>query len=328
MWGTELYNLITSFSPVKIALVCHHNADPDAVGSAYAMKFLIKCLFPNVESKIIVPMGISIPSKRLLEKLNFHDLHEKLEDYVNMVILIDTCSLVQLGSLGDLIKQSSTPLVVIDHHKPLDELSQRSNLMIVDADSSSTAEVVYTIFRELTINMSSKVAFALLTGLIYDSKRFMLASQRTFMAALHLISYGADYSEALEILSTDMDMSERIARLKGAQRAKILKVKNWLVAVSHVSSFEASVARALMDLGADVAFVAGSSGREVRVSSRSSSHFYNSTGIHLGRDVMEKVGKFIGGGGGGHATAAGANGKGEVNEVLNLCIKLISEKLS
>ena len=49
-------------------------------------------------------------------------------------------------------------------------------------------------------------------------------------------------------------------------------------------------------------------------------------GLHLGR-IMEKVGQVIEGSGGGHAGAAGANGKKNLDEAIKVILKEIERFL-
>jgi nanoRNase/pAp phosphatase (c-di-AMP/oligoRNAs hydrolase) len=77
-------------------------------------------------------------------------------------------------------------------------------------------------------------------------------------------------------------------------------------------------------MGADVAIIGGHPGKnKVRLSSRSTRDFYDRTGINLGTDVMEPLGQIIDGKGGGHANAAGANGKKHLSAALDKAIDLI-----
>jgi len=134
--------------------------------------------------------------------------------------------------------------------------------------------------------------------------------------------------EVLSLLSMPTDSSERVARLKACQRAKLKKINDWLIVFSHVSAYQASAARALVSLGAHVAVVAGQRGDALQVSLRSSREFHQKTGIHLGRDIAKPLGEYLHGMGGGHATSAGVNGVGEVEAGLKACLKILREKLS
>jgi nanoRNase/pAp phosphatase (c-di-AMP/oligoRNAs hydrolase) len=124
-----------------------------------------------------------------------------------------------------------------------------------------------------------------------------------------------------------MDYSERTARMKACRRAKIVKISDWMIALSHVSAFQASAARALVDLGAHAAAVAGKRDDSVEISFRCTREFNKETGIHLGKDIAKPLGEQLQGMGGGHAAAAGANGVGDVEAAIKLCLKLFKEKL-
>ncbi|MFX1264814.1 MAG: DHHA1 domain-containing protein, partial [Promethearchaeota archaeon] len=124
------------------------------------------------------------------------------------------------------------------------------------------------------------------------------------------------------------DRSERIARLKAAGRLNVHTFDDWIIATTKVKAFEASACRGLIDLGADVAIVGGvTANGEVRLSSRSTRDFSTMTGVNLGTDVMEPLGELIGGEGGGHANAAGANGTRNRDDALERSIELIRAAL-
>ena len=125
-----------------------------------------------------------------------------------------------------------------------------------------------------------------------------------------------------------MDFSERVASMKACRRAKLLKIGNWIIALSYVSAYQASAARALVDLGAHMAAVAGQKNEKIEISLRCTREFSQQTGIHLGRDIAKPLGEYLKGMGGGHATAAGVNGTGDVETGLKRCLRLLKEKLS
>jgi nanoRNase/pAp phosphatase (c-di-AMP/oligoRNAs hydrolase) len=92
--------------------------------------------------------------------------------------------------------------------------------------------------------------------------------------------------------------------------------------------YQASAARALVDLGAHMAAVAGQKNEKIEISLRCTREFNQVTGIHLGRDIAKPLGEYLQGMGGGHATAAGVNGTGDVETGLKRCLRLLKEKLS
>jgi nanoRNase/pAp phosphatase (c-di-AMP/oligoRNAs hydrolase) len=84
----------------------------------------------------------------------------------------------------------------------------------------------------------------------------------------------------------------------------------------------------MIELGAHVAAVAGEKNGALEISLRSSLEFYKETNIHLGRDIAKPAGEYLRGMGGGHATAAGVNGEGDIEIGLKRCLWLLKEKLA
>jgi nanoRNase/pAp phosphatase (c-di-AMP/oligoRNAs hydrolase) len=124
-----------------------------------------------------------------------------------------------------------------------------------------------------------------------------------------------------------MDVSERLARLKAAQRLTIYRMDPWIVVTSNLGSFQSSAARGILNLGADVVIIAGNEKEELKASLRSTEEFYRNSGIHLGEDVTKPLSEPYKGAGGGHPTAAGINGFGEAEKFLVDAAEIIKAKL-
>jgi nanoRNase/pAp phosphatase (c-di-AMP/oligoRNAs hydrolase) len=118
-----------------------------------------------------------------------------------------------------------------------------------------------------------------------------------------------------------------MAKLKGAQRLRIFRLGNWVVATSSVGSFQAHVARTILFMGADVGVVGGVSEEETRVSLRATQRFLDETKVQLGVDVAEAVAKRLGGHGGGHATAASFSCLVGEEEAVTLALNRLAELL-
>ncbi|MEM2094726.1 MAG: hypothetical protein QXI32_05460, partial [Candidatus Bathyarchaeia archaeon] len=57
------------FSCNSILILCHHNADPDALGSATALSRLLKIYLPNTFVDVSAPCGISKMSRKIAHLL-------------------------------------------------------------------------------------------------------------------------------------------------------------------------------------------------------------------------------------------------------------------
>jgi nanoRNase/pAp phosphatase (c-di-AMP/oligoRNAs hydrolase) len=311
-----------------ILILCHHNADPDAVCSSYALSKLIKHFKPEIEVEAASPESVSKVSKKILERLSMNFLNEEPKfDRADVIFMLDTNTLKQLGGWSEHVYSVRSPIIVIDHHAPHPETERIAALCLCREDASSTCEVVYDLFREAGLKPSKDTAEALFMGIAFDTKHFTLAGASTFKVIADLVDLGVNPQDALQILAAPMDLSERIARLKACRRMKLLRMHGWLVVFSHVGSFQASAARALIDVGANVAIVGSQEKNEVSISIRSDNEFYSKTGIHLGRDLAKPLGEFLNGMGGGHSTSAGVNGRGDLESAFKYAAKIIREKL-
>jgi nanoRNase/pAp phosphatase (c-di-AMP/oligoRNAs hydrolase) len=241
--------------------------------------------------------------------------------------MLDTNTTQQLGEWSERVKASKAALIVIDHHASHPETERIATLSVADENASSVCEIVYRLSKEAEVKLTPTEAKALFLGIAFDSRHFVLASSATFKAIADLIDTGVKAEETLSLLSLPMDPSERIARLKASRRSNLLRVNNWLVALSNVSAYQASAARAMIALGAHVAVVAGQRGEKIQISMRSSRDFYEKTGVHLGRDIAKPLGEYLKGMGGGHSVSAGVNGVGDVEGSLKRCVRLLKEKL-
>ncbi len=311
----------------RVAILSHQNADPDALCSAYALSFLLKKLNKRIRVHLVAPEGVSRVTRQILGQVRMRLQEPKNFESYDAVFTVDTNTLSQLGKYESLLEKFEGPVVVIDHHNPDPRTLEASSYIISDERASSTAEIVYGFYRELGLRLRRVVALALFLGIAYDSRHFALATSEVFKLTSELVSRGLDARKAMRLLQVPMTESERIARLKGSQRLFLKQVKGWVLATSHVGSHQASVARGLIMLGADVAIVAGEKKDRVRISLRSTQDFYDKTGIHLGRDVARPVGDLIKGAGGGHALSSGVYGYSKAIAVLEKCLNAITERL-
>jgi len=311
----------------RVLLLCHHNAAPDSLCAAYATKLLVERMDPQNEGVIVLPGGASRLSKRVIGKLGIEASTEASLEDTGVFIALDTATISQLEDWGDVVSSSRIPTILIDHHTLHESLSKISSLHIVDEAATSTCEIVYGLYETLDIPVSPKAARALLVGMAFDSRHFSIGTARTLDVASRLIEIDGPLNEVFAMLQGEVVRSERIARLKAAQRTKLHDIGGWVVATSTLSSFHASAARALISLGAEVAIVCGKENEKIRASLRSTDHFYDETSIHLG-EISRALGESFSGEGSGHPTAAGFNGEGDLQLFLQTVVGLIKEMIA
>ncbi|TXT53958.1 MAG: hypothetical protein BAJATHORv1_100043 [Candidatus Thorarchaeota archaeon] len=321
-------NLRSLNSADNVLILGHHNADPDAICSMIAFKEIYQNLHPDA----VINMACDDISKLSTHVLDIFAPDEtilsEISGQYDLVVLLDTNSLSQLGSLVENLALNPENTLIIDHHEESEEAANIASTRWIQSDISSTCEMMVTLYVDSEVSISPRVANLLLTGILFDTRRFFYAGVTTFDSTCKLIDAGAKYKKCVQSLIVRPERSERIARLKAASRLTVYTIDEWIIVTSKIGAYEASACRGIIDLGADVAIVGGRpSQNKVRISSRSTSHFSRSTGINLGLDVMAPLGELIGGQGGGHQNAAGANGVKNRSEALKQAVELIRQKL-
>ncbi|ALM74190.1 DHH family phosphoesterase [Thermococcus barophilus] len=300
-------------------LLCHHNADPDSLGSAIAFSRYLNRM--GLNNRIGVAQSVSSYAKRLLSLAKVEKDPEVKED---VVIIFDTSSIEQLEPV-EIPKDKF--VIVIDHHIEK-ENPIKAHIRIVDSSRTSTAEIVWELLKYF--NFYDEIAAkAILGGIATDTANFRYANAKTFKTVSEIlerfpIQMGEIYNLTAPVSDENIDQAKRMAILKACQRMEIKKFRKYIIVTSKVSAYESLACKVFLQLGADVAIV-GSEKKGVRISARAKEHLVK-RGLHLGK-IMEKVGPIIEGSGGGHAGAAGANGKRNLDEAIKFLVKEIEKFL-
>jgi len=309
----------------RIAILTHPNADPDAIGSAVATKYFLEHSLDNVSVKIF-SSSLSALSKKMVEDFNVDislDLEELLE--FDCAILVDMNDIK--ASYPDV---NVKVFAIIDHHQIPMYVIKNTDAILIHELSPSTCEIVYKMLKKFKIDPPKEIYFMLLIGILFDTKQLSLASCETLKIVAEITEKGINYRDAINYLRHVPDISERMAKLKALTRSKIKRVGDYIIVFTHVSSFHGLISSMLVSLGADVAITGGvTDGNKIVISARSTRSFYESTGISLA-ELMSEIGKLIGGAGGGHPTAAGANGygnKSDLMEILKVSVRMIEERI-
>jgi nanoRNase/pAp phosphatase (c-di-AMP/oligoRNAs hydrolase) len=320
------YGRLAEFVGLRVVVLGHHNADPDVVGAAQGVKELVKMLRPGSEVEIVLPDDVSSLSRSVASSLGIMINETATVADPDTFIVVDTGSLNQLGAYEQVLRGTEASIVFIDHHIHDQATAELSDLYLLEPGASSTSEMVYRIMRHYGVRPSMLTAKALLSGIVFDSRHFSIGGAKTFRGAAELLDIVGDLGEVKDLLTSPMDYSEKVARLKAGQRAEVVSYGRWAVVFSHLGSYQSSGARALVSLGADLAAVGGEEKGQVRVSLRSTNEFSVLTGVHLG-DLASQLGAEFGGSGSGHPTAAGVNCIGSLDAFRKRFFEVVKGKL-
>jgi len=298
------YNRLLDYS--NILFLCHRNADPDAVGSAYTLAEAVGGVVGLVD-------GCNRVGKMLINALEINVVVNPDPSNYDFTVVVDTSTQAQLNDI------KLTKYAVVDHHSTC-SIKDGAEFYIHRC-ASSTAEIVFEIIKSMGAPVMRKSAMSLITGIITDTGNFKYASPQSFRTLAEIIeTSGVEYGEVVDILaSTPQDISMRIAILKAAMRAQIQRVGEHIIATSTISSFGGTAAGMLTHIGADVSFVGADKEGVIRISGRARRTAIDD-GVNLGQ-IMQEVSKVYGGTGGGHDGAAGLDVEGgDIQAILKSCM--------
>ena len=307
----ECVKFINNLAHDLILIIPHESTDLDAYASALVLRRILTLSqkTKNTETYIIMPHP-SLDLKEFLDKIklpDFSEEYEKIKEHIRNIpekyvtILVDTSSVERFTDLNlKEINKKSAKIFAIDHH-----LSSEEQIETLAVKRSSTT-VITLEFAEKTglldeILGDRKICNAAIGGIISDTAFLYYADKHTFNMLSKLIECG-DYQLVYSALrGTKKEIPEKIARIKGAKRAEMIRKDDKIILVSHVNSYEASVASALISLGASISVVISKkkekNKRIYRVIARGS-------GVDLSK-LLGELAEEIGGQGGGHPSAAG-----------------------
>jgi nanoRNase/pAp phosphatase (c-di-AMP/oligoRNAs hydrolase) len=298
----EFFNRLLDYR--NILYLCHRNADPDAVSSAFALSEAIGGTVGLVD-------GCNRVASVLIERLGIEVVDKpNLKDY-GFVVIVDTSTKAQLNDT------ELASYCVIDHHTTT-ALTENAEFFL-HRNATSTVEIVYDVLKTMEAPINRRMGIGMLTGIVTDTGHFKHASVDTFRTVAKIIeASGVEYGEVLDLMAaTPQDISMRIALLKTASRVELDRVQDMLIASSYVSSFGGSASSMLINIGADVAFVGTARGENVRISARAKRDAVGA-GVNLGQ-LMEDISNEYNGTGGGHSGAAGIDVVADLEEVLHKC---------
>ncbi len=323
----ELLQTLNEANASFVLLLCHRSADADAICSAYALQGLLKRFLPKAVIEIGCPQGVNKPSKLLFEYMPIVVNEKPNIESAEAIVLMDMNTVEQLDEVAETIRKSPSPKLIIDHHASSPATTKICQFCFIDESAAANCELVFRLFEQAKMEPNLNEAKALFVGISFDTRHFALANSPTFEIIAKLVAKGFDAQQTLAQFALPIEPSERIAKLKACKRAKIVKVEGWIIALSHVSAYQAPAAKALVDVGAHMSAVAGKKNGKVELSLRSTRQFHDQSGVHIGVDIAAPLGEFLEGVGGGHAMAAGVSGKGEIQLALKKCLELLKQKI-
>lgn len=304
----------------KVVIVGHKFSDYDAVGSAMGVYFFAKANGLQAFVAIDEATTLAKPLVDLSIKNGFDgfiSLSDALEicDNDTVLFVVDTHRrfLIDEPELYEKAKAK----VVIDHHRRSDDFINDADIFYHHPSPSSTCEMVAELIEYSTIqdNLQPVIATALLSGIVLDTKDYVLrTSRRTFEAAAFLKDNKADTVAVKKLFS----ISGEMVNLKNVILDSCEFYEGFMISFTESNSSDVRIVTAkaadeMLNIeGVKASFVLYYIGKDtVQVSARS-----------LGEENVQLIMENLGGG--GHSTMAAAQIKNaDLETVKNMLYKAI-----
>ena len=305
----ELNTLFTQAS--RIAISGHIRPDGDCVGSCMGLYHYINNNY-NLDNNKQIDVYLEEVPETFLYLLDSDKIQtEAKETSYDLFVSLDCGSIDRLGPFDATFQQAKTT-VNIDHHIS-NTLFARYNH--VEADASSTCEVLSAMFEESQIDLAS--ATALYTGIIHDTGVFKHANtkRRTMELAGMLLSKGVDNTKI--ILESFFEKTYVQNQILGRCLLESMLVLQEKVIISTVNRKQMEFYSATnSDLDGIIDKLRETKGVEVAVLIHETDLGEYKVSMRSNGDVdVSKIATYFGGG--GHIRAAGCSMKGSIYDVIN-----------
>jgi len=318
----------------KILITTHDLVDIDGLASCLVLIFFLNRFISSADVHLFLP-DISNSTRNFRDKIakKFPKTNFSLEydidliDLIDIILILDTNNLDQVTIPG--INSLEIPIIFIDHHLNLKKnyKSNIASMNIIDDKFSSTAEIIYELCEYFNVELTLPNKYLLIAAILTDSGFFKHGNNDTILRISKLLSNQLEYQEILSTLKINKTIPEKIAKMKALQRVQLIHEGNWLIGITNVGSFEATVASLLIKIGFDVGVVYSEKKSDYRISTRAKKNLCLKTGLHLGK-ILEEVSEECGGSGGGHDGAASLNGKSDLEIIIEKILDRIKQVLN
>ena len=308
----------------KVIIMGHKKPDMDSFGAAVGISRIAKnkgkdayIVINDVNESLLNIYQMAEESKNY----NFISSNAAINliDKETLVVVVDT-QRPSFTECPELLTKTDR-IVVIDHHRKMEENLDNATLNYMEVYASSTSELVTEILQYIggKKEIDKFEASALLAGITVDTKSFSSrAGVRTFEAASWLRRNGADATNVHQFFQNDLEIYK--IKSEAIIHAKIIKdgiaISQCEGARPNMHIITSQAADGLLNIkGIKAAFVVGANeDGTCSISARS-------LGDINVQAIMEKMG------GGGHLTMAGAQSNKPISEVVAQIEDVINEVL-
>ena len=186
----EILKQIKKYDNIVIAR--HIGADPDALGSQFALKELIYVNFPNKKVYAVGAIASRFRFMGNLDQIDNVDLSKAL------LIVVDTPDIKRIDGIDNLNDFGN--VIKIDHHPVVDKFGE---IEYIEDGASSASQLVFKFALDCKLKLTKKIAENIYIGIVGDTDRFLhdYTTNETFSLVTKLLEMtNIDFTKLYEPL--------------------------------------------------------------------------------------------------------------------------------
>lgn len=237
----EFIRILKGYLGKRILVLCHNDADSDALGAASVLAKLL-------DGSMAVPITVSEHARELQYKLKMKFHYKPDPSEYDITILVDTADAQQLpGCMPD-------QYLLIDHHA--NNTLVEGALAALHQITDSTCQLVWQLCSALGKKITANQALALGAGILGDTRYLATAQNATIRDLASILEEGGTTFRDLLGVFRVTGKIDREVRLQAAFSSQLNKIGNCLVASTQAQrNYVYYIAMMLLELGADIAVV-------------------------------------------------------------------------
>ncbi|MEE6251454.1 MAG: DHH family phosphoesterase [Bdellovibrionota bacterium] len=186
----ELLNKIKAAK--QILLSTHRAPDGDGFGAEVALYHALIKLDKKVHLLHVDEPAFKYNFLRKKVRLDvFSNESQPEASETDLILVFDTNDGRMLPGLWNWVTENKIQFAFIDHHPFLEDAPNIGELSFINTDAASTGEIVYSMIKDLEVEMDENIAEALYTSVCFDTQlfRYVKSSAISHAIAAEVIPY-------------------------------------------------------------------------------------------------------------------------------------------
>jgi phosphoesterase RecJ-like protein len=203
----------------RFLVVTHENPDGDALGSMLAMTLGLRA----VGKDVVMYLTGTAPLPGEYGFLDLAGLQRELpaDTEERVLLAVDCANDRRIGEEATGVDRAKLVLDVDHHH----DNSRFGGVNLIDAEASSTAEIVRDVLHEIHVELTPEIAAALYVGLVTDTGRFQYSNTtpKALRLAAELVEAGADVHGIFRYVYETVQFSKLKLLARALERAQLFE---------------------------------------------------------------------------------------------------------